>query len=41
MTIHSNGQIIFSFTHVEDITLSAGEEEVDEIAGACGMGVIG
>ena len=35
---HSNGQTIFSFTHIGGITLCAGEE-VDEIAGGAGMGV--
>ena len=40
MTIHSSGQIIFSFTHIEHITIGAGEE-VDEVAGgACDMGVV-
>ena len=39
MAIHSSRQIIFSFTHIEGITLGAGEE-VDEVAGgAGGMGV--
>ena len=41
MTIHSSGQTIFSLTHIEGITLGAGEE-VDEVAGgAGGMGVDG
>ena len=39
MAIHSSGQAIFSFAHMEGITLGAGEE-VDEVAGgASGMGV--
>ena len=39
MPIHSSGQTIFSLTHIEAITLGAGEE-VDEVAGgATGMGV--
>ena len=37
MAIHSSGQFIVSFTHM---TLHAGEEEVDEVAGeASAMGV--
>ena len=32
MTIHSIAQTIFSFTHIEGITLGA-SEEVDEVAG--------
>ena len=41
MAIHSSGQIIFGFTHIEDITLGA-DEEVDEITGgASGMGWTG
>jgi hypothetical protein len=32
MAIHSSGQIVFSFPHIEGITLGAGEE-VDEVAG--------
>ena len=32
MTIHSSGKTIFSLTHLEEITLGAGEE-VDEVAG--------
>ena len=32
MTIHSSGQTIFSFTHIEVITLCA-SEEVDEVVG--------
>ena len=32
MTIHFSEQTILSFTHVESITLGAGEE-VDEVAG--------
>jgi hypothetical protein len=39
VAIHSSGQIIFSFTHIEGITLGTGEE-VDEVAGgASGMGL--
>ena len=39
VVIRSSGQTIFGFTHIEGITLSAGEE-VDEVAeGATGMGV--
>ena len=39
MAIHSSGQIISSLTHIEGITLGAGEE-VDEVAGgAGGLGV--
>ena len=30
MTNHCNGQTIFSFTHIEDITLNA-SEEVEEV----------
>ena len=38
MVIHSGGQTIFSFSHIEGITLGAGEE-VDEFAGgASGIG---
>ena len=32
VTIHSSGQTVFSFTHIEGITLGAGEEE-NEVAG--------
>ena len=32
MAIHSSGQIIFSLTHIEGITVGAGEE-VDEVSG--------
>ena len=39
MAINSRGQTIFSFTHIEGITLGTGEE-VDEVAGgASGMGL--
>jgi len=39
MAIHSSGLTVFSLTHIEGITLGAGEE-VDEVAGgASGMGV--
>jgi hypothetical protein len=39
LAINSSGQTIFSLTHIEGITLIAGEE-VDEVAGgASGMGV--
>ena len=38
MAIHSGEQTVFSLTHIEGITLGAGEE-VDEVArGAGGMG---
>ena len=41
MAIHSSGKTIFSFTHIEVITLGVGEE-LDEVAGgAGGMGVDG
>ena len=41
MAIHSSGQTIFSLTHIEGITLSAGEE-VDKVSErASGMGVDG
>jgi hypothetical protein len=41
VAIHSSGQIILSLTHIEGITLGAGEE-VDEVAGgASGMSVNG
>ena len=37
--IHSSRQTVFSLSHIEGITLGAGEE-VDEVAGgASGMGV--
>ena len=32
MIIHSSGQTVFSFPHIEDITLDAGVE-LDEVAG--------
>ena len=32
MTIHSSGQTIFSFSHIEGITLGKAEE-IDEVAG--------
>jgi hypothetical protein len=32
VAIHSNGQTIFSLSHIEGITLGAGEE-IDEVAG--------
>jgi hypothetical protein len=39
VAIHSSGQTIFSLTHIEGMTLGAGEE-VDEVAGGeSGMGV--
>jgi hypothetical protein len=39
VAIHSSGQTIFSFTHIEDITLGVGEE-VDKVAGgSSSMGV--
>ena len=41
MVVHSSRQTVFSFPHIEGITLGAGEE-VDEVAGgASGMGVDG
>ena len=41
VAIHSSGQTISSLTHIEGITLGAGEE-VDEVpGGAGGMGVDG
>ena len=41
MAVHSSGQTIFSFAHIEGITLGTGEE-VDEVAGGpSGMGVDG
>ena len=41
MAIQSSEQTVFSLTHIEGITLGAGEE-VDEVAGgAGGMGVDG
>ena len=37
MTIHPNGQTVFSFSHIEDIPLGS-DEEVDEVVGeASGM----
>ena len=39
MTIYSSGQTVFSFSHIEGITMDAGEE-VDEVDGrASGMDV--
>ena len=39
MAIHSSGQTVSSLSHIEGITLGAGEE-VDEVAGgASGIGV--
>ena len=35
MAIHPSGQTIFSLTHIERITLCAGEE-VDMVAGGAG-----
>ena len=32
MVIHFSGQTVFSFIHIEEITLGAGEE-VDKVAG--------
>ena len=41
MTIHFSGQIVFSLSHIEGITLGAGEE-VDEVTGGeSGMGECG
>ena len=36
---HSNGQTIFSFTHIEGITVDAGEEVEQVAGGATVMGV--
>ena len=41
MAIHSSGQTIFSFTHIEGITLGAGEEVDEVVGGASGMVYIG
>ena len=38
MTIHS-GQIVFSLSHIEGITLGEGEEADEVDGGASGMGV--
>ena len=39
MAIHSSGQTVFSFPHIEVITLGVGKQ-VDEVAGrASGVGV--
>ena len=41
MAIHSSGQTVFSLSHIEGITLGAGEE-IDEVdGGANGMGADG
>ena len=37
MSIHSSGQIIFNFTHIEGITLDTGEEVDDVGGGPSGM----
>ena len=37
MTIHSSGQTIFSFTHIESITQDASEEVDEADGGASGM----
>ena len=39
MAIHSSGQTIFNLTHIEGITLGAGEEVGEVAGGASGMGV--
>ena len=39
MTIHSSGQTIFDFIHVEGITLGTGEEVNVVAGGASGMGL--
>jgi hypothetical protein len=39
VTIHSSGQTVFSFTHIEDIILGAGEEVNEVAGGASGMDV--
>ena len=38
MAIHSNGQTVFSLSHIERITLSAGEKVSEVAGGASGMG---
>ena len=38
MTIHSNGQIIFRFTHIEGITLCTSEEGHEVAGGTSGTG---
>ena len=37
MTIHYSGETIFSFTHIDGITLGAGEEVDEVVGGASGM----
>ena len=37
MAINSRGQTIFSFTHIEGITLGTGEEVHEVAGGASGM----
>ena len=37
MAIHSSGQTVFNLTHIERITLDAGEK-VDGVAGGIGQG---
>jgi hypothetical protein len=39
VAIHSSEQTIFSLTHIEGITLGAGEEVNEVVGGASGMGV--
>ena len=39
MAIHSSGQTLFSLTHIEGITLSAGKKTEEVAGGASGMGV--
>jgi hypothetical protein len=41
VAIHSSGQTIFSFTHIEGITLGAGEEVLEVSGGTIGMGLHG
>jgi hypothetical protein len=38
VTIHSSGQTVFGFSHIEGITLGVGKE-VDEVVGASGLGM--
>ena len=40
MAIHCCAQTVFSFSHIEDITLSAGEELYEVVGGANSMGVV-
>ena len=38
MPIHSSGQTVFRLSHIEGITLGAGEEEDEVAGGASGIG---